>query len=31
MMFQQDDADEPAALPLVGRKLQVNTDWGREI
>jgi hypothetical protein len=30
MMFQQDDADETAALPLVGRKLQVNTDWGRE-
>jgi len=30
MMFQQDDADEPAALPLVGRKLQVNTDWGRD-
>jgi hypothetical protein len=29
VLFQQDDA-EPAALPLVGRKLQVNTDWGRE-
>ena len=23
-------ADEPVALPLAGRKLQVNTDWGRE-
>jgi predicted nuclease of predicted toxin-antitoxin system len=22
--------DEPIAQPLVGRKLQVNTDWGRE-
>ena len=31
MMFQQDGAEEPAALPLVGRKLQVNTDWGRDI
>jgi len=24
-----DDVDEPVALPLIGRKLQVNTDWGR--
>ena len=24
-----DDQDEPIALPLAGRKLQVHTDWGR--
>ncbi len=29
-IFQPADAEEPAALPLAGRKLQVNTDWGRE-
>ena len=29
-LFHPDDADEPSALPLAGRKLQVNTDWGRE-
>jgi hypothetical protein len=29
VLFQPDDA-EPAPLPLVGRKLQVNTDWGRD-
>jgi len=29
-LFHGDDADEPIALPLVGRKLQINTDWGRE-
>ncbi len=29
-LFQQDDAEEPAPLPLVGRKLQINTDWGRD-
>jgi hypothetical protein len=29
-LFQQDDAADPAPLPLVGRKLQVNTDWGRD-
>jgi hypothetical protein len=23
-------ASEPIAQPLVGRKLQINTDWGRE-
>ena len=23
-------AEEPIPLPLAGRKLQVNTDWGRE-
>jgi len=26
-LFQGDDA---ASLPLAGRKLQLNTDWGRE-
>ena len=30
LLFQQDDAEDPAPLPLVGRKMQVNTDWGRE-
>ena len=29
-LFHTADADEPIALPLAGRKLQVNTDWGRE-
>src|SRR5262249_6502141 len=29
-LFRPDDADGPVAQPLVGRKLQVNTDWGRE-
>jgi hypothetical protein len=29
-LFQNDAVDDPAPLPLVGRKLQVNTDWGRE-
>jgi|SRR2546423_4064504 Domain of unknown function (DUF5615) len=29
-LFHSDDVDEVVALPLVGRKLQVNTDWGRE-
>lgn len=29
-LFHPDDADEPVALPLAGRKLQVNTEWGRE-
>src|SRR5690349_2488584 len=29
-LFQAEDGDEPAALPLAGRKLQLNTDWGRE-
>jgi len=24
------DEDEPVALPLAGRKMQVNTEWGRE-
>ena len=25
-----EDAADPVALPLAGRKLQVNSDWGRE-
>ena len=29
-LFHPDDVEEPAALPLAGRKLQVNTDWGRD-
>jgi hypothetical protein len=29
MLFHADDSDEPVLLPLAGRKLQVNTDWGR--
>src|SRR5262249_21385647 len=29
-LFQPVDGEEPVALPLAGRKLQVNTDWGRE-
>ena len=29
-LFHAANADEPVAQPLVGRKLQVNTDWGRE-
>lgn len=29
-IFHPGDAGEPIALPLAGRKLQVNTDWGRE-
>jgi hypothetical protein len=29
-LFYPDDAGEPIALPLAGRKLQVNTDWGRD-
>ena len=30
-LFHADSADDPVPLPLVGRKLQVNTDWGREV
>jgi GGDEF domain-containing protein len=29
-LFHADEADEPVALPLVGRKLQIHSDWGRE-
>ena len=28
--FHPDDSDTPVAQPLIGRKLQVNTDWGRD-
>ena len=30
MLFRSAAGDEPVAQPLVGQKLQVNTDWGRE-
>jgi Domain of unknown function (DUF5615) len=29
-LFHHDDPDEMIPLPLVGRKLQVNSDWGRD-
>ena len=29
-LFFPDAATDPVPLPLAGRKLQVNTDWGRE-
>jgi hypothetical protein len=29
-LFHPDAAEDPVAQPLMGRKLQVNTDWGRE-
>jgi hypothetical protein len=29
-LFHVEDSDEPVAQPLVGCKLQVNTDWGRD-
>ena len=29
-IFHPDDSDEAVALPLAGRKLQLNTEWGRE-
>jgi hypothetical protein len=29
-IFHPDDADEAITLPLAGRKLQLNTEWGRE-
>ena len=29
-LFHDHSSDEPVPLPLLGRKLQVNTDWGRE-
>jgi hypothetical protein len=28
-LFHPDESDQPIALPLVGRKLQVTTEWGR--
>jgi uncharacterized protein DUF5615 len=30
LIFHSPEADDPIALPLEGRKLQVNTDWGRD-
>jgi uncharacterized protein DUF5615 len=29
-LFHPIDSEEPVPLPLAGRKMQVNTDWGRE-
>jgi hypothetical protein len=29
-LFHPDAAEDPVAQPLIGRKLQVHTDWGRE-
>src|SRR5205814_744537 len=29
-VFYPDDSADSVAVPLAGRKLQVNTDWGRE-
>ena len=29
-LFHPGAAEDPIAQPLLGRKLQVNTDWGRE-
>jgi Domain of unknown function (DUF5615) len=29
-IFQPAEGKEPVGLPLAGRKLQVNTDWGRD-
>src|SRR5437868_1134636 len=29
-LFHPDDSIDPVPLPLLGLKLQVNTDWGRD-
>src|SRR5258707_3336150 len=29
-LFHADGGADPISQPLVGRKLQINTDWGRE-
>ena len=29
-LFQADDPDTHGGAPLAGRKLQLNTDWGRD-
>src|ERR1700722_1337256 len=29
-LFHAAESDYPVALPLEGRKLQINTDWGRD-
>jgi len=28
-LFRAEDGDEPDMVPLAGRKLQLNNDWGR--
>jgi len=30
MLFRRDDLDPALTPPLVGRKLQINSDWGRD-
>jgi Domain of unknown function (DUF5615) len=30
-LFHAEDSDAPVAQPLLGQKLQVNSDWGREL
>lgn len=30
-LFHPEHADDSIPLPLAGRKLQVNSDWGREV
>ena len=30
VIFHPNDSDAAVALPLAGRKLQLNTEWGRE-
>jgi len=30
LLFHSDNGGEPVPLPLEGRKLQINTDWGRD-
>ena len=29
-LFRGEDSEDVVAAPLAGRKLQINTDWGRE-
>jgi hypothetical protein len=31
MLFHAEDSDEPVPQPLVGCKLQINSDWGRDL
>jgi hypothetical protein len=30
LLFHPGEVDEPVPQPLVGQKLQINSDWGRE-
>src|SRR4051795_12530349 len=30
LLFHPGEVEDPVAQPLIGRKLQINTDWGRE-